>query len=321
MFDCQPSLDFKTAHLHVKGRGKVVQFYPQFIMPHNGSLMFTPTIQRESRMFLGWRPYFNRIWPIAVDKLAFKAFCREHSLLTPKLFARLQDVDTDVVLKRARASFGLGVSPPRIGNEIVRVAGALAEGEYYEEFKRGTLAKIFYVNEKPVAVESMEMPSVVGDGRSTLRDLILALLPRRGEPDWGMCSGIAHYQGLTLDSIVEDGRRVLAEIKYLSMLHAPTLHNVNSIDALRGTATLAQLERAGQVFIQGVPEFYRELITYTVDAVVDSSGQAWFLEMNCNSVAHPDSYASMFARIFGPAAGVSVQWSAFSPSYTAAAAQ
>jgi hypothetical protein len=301
LFGGRAEIDFETAHVEIRARGRRVQLQPQFVVVKNGSMAFTPKLVSDAVSFCGWRAYFNRVWPAAVEKLTFKEFCTANRLRAPSYWINPQDVSKPAVLKRSRSSFSQGISSPSMPETIRASNPVLTHGEYFDEFIPGTIAKIWYWNEAPVCLEMASMPSVVGDGANTLRLLISRSKVAYVKLDWARVEAIAAFQGLSLDSIVPSGRQVLVDFRYISPLHAAHIVNQNVFPRYVDTPLVAQLRQDGRVFWRAIPEAVRQNTLYTVDAIVDSSQRAWYLEMNCNPIVHPDTYFAMFESFFGEA--------------------
>jgi hypothetical protein len=84
----------------------------------------------------------------------------------------------DVIVKRSASSFGAQIRGPfrsSLGQPLIAPAG-----EYFERFIPGTIAKIWYWDAAPVCMETERMPSVRGDGVSTIRELAARRLRDRG---------------------------------------------------------------------------------------------------------------------------------------------
>src|SRR5262249_13067684 len=158
----------------------------------------------------------------------------------------------------------------------------LQQTEYFEEFIHGDIVKIWYWNTVPVVLEVLPMPTVVGDGKRTLRKLIDAIrVPHMPGNDWPIWQGIAEFQGLTLDSIVPGGQRVLVDFRYLSALHPvpPDTRNLNLLSSYEGTPMLRQIRDAGPVFCTAIPTEIRPNTLYSIDAIADANQRLMFLEM------------------------------------------
>jgi len=302
-FDARARLDFETFTLEVRARGRRVELLPQFTFRQNGNLAYSPRLGAESTGFLGWRPYFNRVWPLSVDKTAFKEYCVSNQLPTPKQFAHVSEVATSVLIKRSRSSFGQGIVGPLSPQQLQSSSYRPTEGEFYEEFIHGEIAKIWFWNDKPVCLELVQMPSVVGDGHSAIHQLISKLKPLLGvvEPtSWDTWAAVVAYQGVTLKTVLPPGKNVIVDFRFQSPL-LPTSYTNANVLASQKAPVRQQLDHAAKLFWNGIPEAVRQDTLYTVDAIVDPRQKLWFLEMNCNSLVHVDTYPAMFESLFGAA--------------------
>jgi hypothetical protein len=315
MFEARAALDMESLKLEVRARGRSVELIPQFIMPSGQSISFTPKLVAESTFFLGWRPYFHRVWPLAVDKLEFKKYCQENGIATPGWYESAAGVEATVLLKRTRASFGQGLRAPLTPADVRSLAVQPAQGEFFEQFVLGDIAKVWYWNDRPACIDVMAMPHVVGDGRRTLKQLIAAIRSSTMPADWQTWEAMARFQQLALDQVVDTGRRVLADFRYLSPLHSPGLANQNALGKYAGTPVLQALTAAGPKLWETIPEALRDNTMFTADAIIDADQRVWFLEINCNSAVHPDVYPLMFASLFGAPGERRVDWSEYSPTF------
>jgi hypothetical protein len=294
--------NMETGALDIRARGRRVELQAQFgLFRPTGGVGYAQALLENVQFFIGWRPYVNRVWPLSFDKRSFKAFCSANGLAVPRLWTRPEEVEADVLIKRAVSSFSEGISGP-YAPAMVRSSGrAPANGEFFEEFILGDILKVWYWNAAPVCLEVIPMPTVTGDGTHTLRQLIRRIKVPHIEPDWQACQGIAEYQGLSLDAVVTAGRRVVVEFRYASLLHpvAPEFPNTNVLAKFAGTPLLEQLRRSGEVFWRGIPDGIRQNTLFTVDGILDRNGTARFLEINSNPAGHPDVYPAMLAGLFG----------------------
>ena len=141
------------------------------------------------------------------------------------------------------------------------------------------------------------MPTVHGDGMRTLRQLISARLaptdrwPSELEP-------LAAIQGLALDGVVPAGRVAPMDYRYVSALNPAQTVDHDVRQKIKGSALETQLLDAGARCWAAVPAEKREGAMFSLDAVVDQKGQAWFLEANCNPQLHPGAYGAMLSSIF-----------------------
>jgi hypothetical protein len=294
-------LNLETLRLQIKARGKRVELEPQFIFLQQYSLAFTPQWLPQATDFCGWRAYFNRIWPLALDKLKFKAYCQAHSIRTPQMWARPQDVTTNALLKRTTSSFGKGISSPLTPAMIGAARYSLNEGDFFEQFVQGLIAKVWYWNELPVCLDVFSMPSVVGDGVLQLQQLIDRIRQPWWPPDSSMWEAVARFQGVTLESVIPAGQKILVDFRYLSTANPFVLTNRNVIGKYTGSALLAELGQVGRLFWQGIPENSRDNVIYSIDGIIDDEQRMWYLEMNCNPIVPPDLYAPMLGSLLAAA--------------------
>ena len=298
-FGARAELKFDSFQIEVRSRGLYYDLIPQYAVLSKGKLVYTPYLTSNVTSFIGWRHYFNRQWELSTQKLAFKRYCLANGVRTPALFSAPEEVTTDVIIKRTRSSFGEGISGPFSAADARALNRPLETGEYYDQFINGDIAKIWYWEDKPVCLEIKPMVYVTGVGEQTLRDLITEIRSSFVPVEWGSVEALARYQGLSLDSVVVEGQRVLVDFRWLSSLHPSHLNNSNVLPTFQGSAR-EQMERAGSIFWAGIPKGIGSKILYTIDAVIDPNQNVWFLEMNSNPVVHPDAYAAMFEGLFGP---------------------
>lgn len=294
-------LDPENLGLKLRARGKYVELQPQFIFTKDDSVAYSPKLVEGAQDFCGWRPYFNRVWPLAISKLDFKTFCKEQGLPTPRHWFNQKEVDGTVILKKARSSFAQGISGPFTAADARAGAFSLAGGEYFEEFTPGQIAKIWYWGDSPLCLELRAMPSVVGDGKLNVLELAAKASLPFSPANMDALNAIAKMQGLKIDSVVPSGKTVIIDFLYTSMMHPVTvwIGNQNVLGKYVNSPLMERLKKAGKSFVQAMPEDIRHTTVYSIDAIVDAQDTAWFLEMNCNPVVHPDMYPSMFDGLFG----------------------
>jgi hypothetical protein len=200
------------------------------------------------------------------------------------------------LVKSDVSSFGKGLRGPWRPD----AGQALGEGEYYEEFVPGRILKAWYWDERLIALEGIDPPKVTGDGKSTVRALIERGL-RKGtsQPPWEHYARCVAFHGAGLETVLEAGREVVADILYGSKLLPVQMHNTNRLEQEKDTPIGVQLAAWGPALLDSVPAELRGIGTmYTVDAMAAADGRIWLLEMNCNPTVHPDAYAGMFEGLF-----------------------
>jgi hypothetical protein len=289
--------------LEIRARGRRVEFFPQFGIFRPEGVGYVRILQDSAAFFVGWRPYVNRVWPLSFDKRAFKAFCRQNGVAVPRQWTRCEDVEADVLIKRAVSSFSRGIDGPYRLAAAKRLGRPLADGEFLEEFILGDIIKVWYWNATPVSLEVHPMPTVIGDGAHTLRQLIRSKATYF-DGDLEAWQAIAEYQGLSLNAVVPKDSRVLVEFRYQSALHLVQVDypNTNVLAKYAGTPFMEQLRSSGEIFWRGIPEAVRKDTLFTVDGILKENGMARFLEINSNPAVHPDAYLPMLEEMFSVSA-------------------
>jgi hypothetical protein len=284
--------------LAVAGDAAAPRWRAKFMGSMDGRLMYTDRPAPGTVGFAGWVPYPMRRWPIALDKSAFKRHAIARGVPTPPACFDPARIHGPFVVKKTSSSFGEGLRGPFLQFDGDNPAQLLADGEYYENFIVGHIAKAWCFADQCVAVH-LHPPSIVcGDGQRALRDLVLALPNNRGaENDWEVILHLAQYCGVqALDTVLVTGKEVLVEYRYGSRYELPSMENKNVMHELRDTALGRQFARAAEVCAGEITGGEEAPALFTLDAIVDQQGTAWFLEMNCNPLVHPDAYGPMLAR-------------------------
>lgn len=147
-----------------------------------------------------------------------------------------------------------------------------------------------------VALELVDPPHLVGDGVRSLE----ALAARRGNVSRALpldkAAAMLAWQGLSSASIPEKGQKVLLDFKYATPFDAPAFENRNVWPA-QDEAIRHQFAKAAALLGNCVPLQLRRRQLFTLDAVVDEQGRAWFLEMNSHPMIHPDVYGAMLDTV------------------------
>jgi len=300
-FEAESSLDLASFGLEISARNRYYRFHPRFIVNQADRVGYTPRPSPDMTGFAGWLPYVNKRWAIGCGKFAFKDFCAEQRLPTPRMWRAPQPGMRDFLVKHDLSSSGDGMRGPFTEFDAANPAQALPEGGYYEQFVRGGMLKAWYWEDRLVGLEVHPMPSVTGNGRSTMRELI-GQNQRRMQMrlNWAAFDDIARYQGLGLDGVPEQGRALLADFRYNSALAAGMFDNTPSMVRHQNSAFVPELRRIGRVLWLGIPEEVRPATLFSVDAIVDADDKLWLLEMNCNPAVHPETYPHMMETLFGP---------------------
>lgn len=297
----QVLMEFDSTAAYVRQAGRHWVLEPQFMASVNGGVRYFRRMPEEQSVFTGWRAGSNAGWPASTDKLVFKRAVSHRGLRTPEYALGDDGLDlSDVLVKRAVGSFGDEVHGPyRSGRDRPL---RIADGEFYERFIDGTMLKIWYFRDQPIVLETDIVSKVVGDGMST----VLELLERRLSAQtfaplvapqrlYARVSQFLAYDGRDLDYVPPAGAKQPIEFRYGSELGRAA--DRVTVDLAAGSTEWVELCEAGPIFLDLIPDGFRPLALYTVDAVRDTEGRLWFLEINANPVVHPLLYAPMLQAL------------------------
>lgn len=294
----EASLDLRSFILDIKARNRCYSLYPRFMVRRGELIAYMRTPSAEAVGFAGWLPYENKRWPIGSGKFTFKEFCLRHGLATPGMWRSPHAGMRDFLVKHDLSSSADGMLGPFASYDAAAADQALPPGGYYEQFVRGDVVKAWFWENRLAAVDICPMPAVAGDGRRTMRQLILAAVRRGKISSWRTFETLARFQNTALDEAVPEGKTLLADYRYSSPLLQISLDTAPSLDRHRASPALASLEALAPVFWNGIPEDAKTAALYTVDGILDAEGKLWLLEMNCNPVVHPEVYPWMLESLF-----------------------
>jgi hypothetical protein len=301
-FDAEVSVNLRNFVLTISKGERRFQLYPQFMVRDASGVRYATRPDQGTRFFAGWLPYFNKRFPAGAGKFAFKDFCAANGLPTPPTWRAPAPDMRDFLVKHDDSSFGRGLRGPFVSYRADDPAQAMRKNGYFEKFVRGRVLKTWYWEDRLVSLEFEDMPTIRGDGRLPARELIVRKLPFKVmKPNWTMHEDVLAYQGLTLNSVVPEGREVLADISYNSLLQPLHFGNSSVLSQFAEHPVVRRLRSFGPVFWQAVPEALRPATLYTVDGIADERDEVWLLEMNCNPSVHPDAYPHIFERLLGAA--------------------
>lgn len=296
--DAVGGLDPLNHVMEITCAGKTVRFFPQFTANSDQGMCFINQLNPGTNGFVGWYPYLPKGWPIAQNKLLFKEFAKRTGLRTPAWTLQPQEAKGPVLIKRAVSSLGAGQRGPFMASSApsTDLSSALAQNEYCEQFITGQLLKAWYWCEELAVVEVVNMPSVLGDGEKTVRQLIQL---QTGAMESNCSTPLLQIQDIGLDETPRTGRRVIVDYQYMASSN-PALHaDYNCRERIRGTPFETQLQEAGRLSWAEVPlEARSPGAAISLDGVVDLQGRVWFLEANCNPLLHPAFYTNMLDALF-----------------------
>ena len=296
-------LSFANFSVLIRGHGQDHILYPQFLAVSEGRRHYVQTFSNQSRKFIGWLPYYNKRWELASDKLKFKRYAQEHGLATPEFSLDPAREMENVLIKRGQSSFGSQIQGPFRSNAGLTLD--VTEGEYFERFISGKILKIWYWDNLPACMEIDVMPFVLGDGVSTVKELLLRRLVEQGRLaamdapfDFSKTEQVLAYDGKHLDSVLARHDKQRVEIRYGSDLRLPCDRKVVNLQKRMPEDLKESLLRIGEVAWQGIPAAIRNGTVFTIDAILDAERQIWVLEMNSNPFVHPLVYELMAQTLF-----------------------
>lgn len=289
----EAALDIHGFALDVRYQGRRFLFHPQFVyLDDRERRCYSSRFRDSAFRFAGWSPYFSKRWELAVDKLKLKKYAVENRLLTPAYWPDPEVEVEDVVVKRSRPGKGAAIRGPFRSSREARLN--LQHGEYYERFVSGKIAKIWFWNGTPVCCELSESGSVCGDGKRSIRDLIVRKCRQRDrKADVQSYRDFLAYRGRSLKFVPPPGEVEPVDFRQGSKLLDQG--DIQDID-LRTHSILGveeQLKQIGFCLLQAIPESIRLNTVFTVDAVLEPPRRLWILRMDSSPFLHPYVYAPM----------------------------
>lgn len=256
--------------------------------------------------FAGWLPYAPKVCPASADALEFKCHAAAAGLAVPEHYTAA-DAVRDVVVKRPTSSPGAPVRGPFRAAEEAPLQPE--HGEYYERFIPGDLVRIWFWEETPICAELRRMPHVVGDGASTIRELITVRAQHRQQGAGPLldtivasCAQVLRYFGTDVETVVPRGTIQLVHFRHSSALWPPG--GRHTLDLTVGAPRPPWVEivrNAGPALAAAIPDELRSGTLFTADAILDAAGKLWFLGMDLNPATHPLAYRPMVHSLIGPA--------------------
>jgi hypothetical protein len=288
------------------------RLHAQFVGKRDGQrLCYFDVADPYAIGFVGWLPYKAQAWDISLSKLAFKAAAREVGIATPAYWTQPEFVDTPFLVKRSRGAFGDGMRGPFRADQAAQVT--LADGEFFEAFKWGHIARAWYWGERLAVLELFAMPSVMGDGRSNYEALLRQGLGHADLPS--DFADIARLQNVRPTDVPKAGVSIVCDYRYVSPFNPTVYANHNVLPRIKTHQIAAHFSDAGRRILPRVvgasaaatdgdtaraaPSANGAQIGFVLDAIVDAQGQPWFLEINSNPQLHPDLYSSMLDGVCG----------------------
>jgi hypothetical protein len=290
-----------SLRLAVRRLGMQWLMEPRFLDDRGRVIEGVPEVREFLTGFAGWLPYSQREWDLAADRRRFHSFLREHSLPFPELKADGVDAGEHVLVRRAEASDDDAV----LGPFRTSADHPLAEGQYYEPFLPGTRVRLWYWNGAALCGEIQQMPTVVGDGATSLRDLVFARAtlshPLSEEQQGALLarlSPLLSLQGHVLASALPRGVAIAIDHRMDSPLALPSDRQTFLVEGGDAPEWLDTARRAGEVLRTAAPEKYRDDLLFAIEGVIGSQDQFWILDLDVNPVVQPVLYPAIIATMF-----------------------
>lgn len=293
------ALDVNTYRATVSIGSKSTTLIPKFSFRASHGLAYTNSLTEETAMgFVGWLPYTVKRWPISSDKVVFKRYCEDQGLrVTPSWRPPETPQSKNFIVKRRNGSFGQNLFGP-FRHDQTEAVPTLLDTDYCEAFVLGKTCKIWFWNDRPVAMEALEFPCLIGDGHRSLNALAKE---RRGNYDKShsleQSEAMLAWQGVSQETIVPEGTRVYLDFRFVTPFDPLVWGDRDSL-AKQSEALQEHLRNIGRVLWFGIPEDTRHNTVFTLDAILDEEDRLWLLEMNSNPMVHQNTYGAMLDSIF-----------------------
>ncbi len=293
--------DVETLRVEVSAVGRYFELEPEFICaPDRAELGYTPRPTAASIAFRGWRPGPAKHWEAGLNKRLFKEFCARNDLRTPRAYLHPDEAATSVLVKELHRKGPRGnIRGPFAAREVPADLLGPHSGFFAEDYIQGDLVRAAYWDGVLASVEIRKRPCVIGDGRSTVRELIECNCGPFGRFDWNVPANVVRLQGSTVDAVLPAEKSLVVDIDFWSALHPLTLGDPNALGSIAGTSLQQQLLRAGPLFWSRLPADIRRHTALHVYAVVDAEQRVWFIDVDVDPYVVPHAYVPMLRSLFG----------------------
>lgn len=306
----EANLDVSTFELEVKARHRYFKLLPQFMYEQNGKLLYSKSLLPNSTAFVGWRPYAPFSLRFAAHKLMFKRMASAAGLRTPLHWEHAREATQDFILKQPMGAFGYHLAGPFHRGEDPSIPANLKESAhagdvFAEAFVRGRILKVWFWGSRPVHVQTQHPPEVIGDGVSTVDQLISVRLSQF-DVDWAtylerhQALGCLAYQGIQVGDVLPKGQSAWFDYRYGR--HFAGYGNTEAQDNAwhsMPSEERAQVIQAGKWLEGAMKADVPAPVLCAMDGVIDADGHIWWLELNSNPICPPNAYFEMFATLFG----------------------
>lgn len=316
----EATLNAATFELELKARNRYYLMHPRFLIKQGGRFAHSSELTSDAVGFIGWLPYRLLRWDLSNDKIQFKSLLRSQGEATPESAADPSALPYDFVLKRSIGSFGNELAGPfRAGQTASDLAqqmpasGNPAATLYAERFIAGTNVKIWFWGATPFHAHRDEYPAVMGDGSSSLGELVTKRLNSVGmaldagssmdalpDGDRKAMESTLAYQGVSWNDVLAAGRAVWLDYRY-GRRYDSGASSSQSDNALHTFSAVARdrIAAIGALLSSALKPQFQVSVLYSVDGVLDAFGKLWWLEMNSNPILPPEGYPLILNSLFG----------------------
>jgi hypothetical protein len=287
-------LNTKTFFLELQLSDKSITLYPQFTYKTETGTQYSDQCDyNRFACFNGWRPYRPRSVAKFTDKLLFKQLIVDQGVNAPDYTCEYKKGFPAAIVKNKVSSFSDSIKGPYKDTSCYEINKDL--GQYFEQFIIGDIVKIWYLKDQPIVFEKFPMPFVIGDGRSTLEELIKKKMGEVAPKKLvDISESMLRFSGYQLSDVLAVGEKQIVDFKYVTSLR--DIEDIEVAD-IQDSELLKQLETIGKVVWSIAQQDTQGMLIYTVDAILDSSQTLWVLEANSNPIVHPCCYGALVSSL------------------------
>lgn len=271
---------------------------PRFVSGGGDLCREVPELEDAVLAFGGWLPYPMRTWDVAEDRVRFNALMRKRGVPVSELVfdeaPELENVLVRSVLDERRS---IALGPFRRANEYPLDQ---QRGEYYERYVRGPHLRLWYWTGQLVCGEMYAMPTVRGNGMSTVRELIAErALHDRPWPEEDLTElmervgACATFHGSGLGAVLPAGATAIVDHGIESPLMHPSDRRIVDLRDATDAGWVGVARKAGTEVLASSPPEWRAGTLFALEAVLDEKGSLWIVGLDANPPVHPVAYPIM----------------------------
>jgi hypothetical protein len=295
-YNAELIINANNMHLELIHKNKKHILYPQFLEFMHGNPVYSSHLTPDAICFIGWRPY--QPYPIQafVDKIIFKESLLKNKFLTP-----LYSVDKfckldHVIIKNRQGSFNQSLYGPY--QSATEYPLNPESGEFFEQFIYGKILKISFWNDEPVSLEEQEMPTLTGDGESSILKLAAERAKKRNRNiNEFKLDEVVSFYGKSTEDVLAKKEVIIADFRYESEFCE--CYAVKEIPLPNKSYQIFDVEfkRVGAFCYHLIKAEGIENLYYSIDAILSDNNQLWFLEANANPAVHPCAYTKILESL------------------------